>query len=104
MLAPWKKSYNQLRQHIKKQRHYFPNKVHLVKAMVFPIVMYGCKNWTIKKAEFYTSFFTLFFYFHQEAFQFLFTFCHKSDVICISEVIDISPGNLDISPGNLLNT
>ena len=51
MLAPWKKSYNQLRQHIKKQRHYFPNKVHLVKAMVFPIVMYGCKNWTIKKAE-----------------------------------------------------
>ena len=28
-----------------------PTKVHLVKAMVFPIVMYGCKNWTIKKAE-----------------------------------------------------
>ena len=26
-------------------------KVHLVKAMVFPIVMYGCENWTIKKAE-----------------------------------------------------
>ena len=26
-------------------------KVHLVKAMVFPMVMYGCKNWTIKKAE-----------------------------------------------------
>ena len=26
-------------------------KVHLVKAMVFPIVMFGCKNWTIKKAE-----------------------------------------------------
>ena len=26
-------------------------KVHLVKAMVFPVVMYGCKNWTIKKAE-----------------------------------------------------
>ena len=28
-----------------------PTKVHLVKAMVFPIVIYGCKNWTIKKAE-----------------------------------------------------
>ena len=26
-------------------------KVHLVKAMVFPVVMYGCKSWTIKKAE-----------------------------------------------------
>ena len=50
-LAPWKKSYDRLRQHIKKQRHYFANKVHLVKAMVFPVVMYGCDSWTIKKAE-----------------------------------------------------
>ena len=39
------------RQHIKKQRHYFANKVHLVKAMVFPVVIYGCESWTIKKAE-----------------------------------------------------
>ena len=51
MLAPWKKSYDQPRQHIKKQRHYFANKVHLVKAMVFPVVMYGCESWSIKKAE-----------------------------------------------------
>ena len=29
----------------------FPSKVHLVKAMVFPVVMYGCESWTIKKAE-----------------------------------------------------
>ena len=36
---------------IKKQRHYFANIVHLVKAMVFPVVMYGCERWTIKKAE-----------------------------------------------------
>ena len=36
---------------LKKQRHYFANKVHLVKAMVFPVVMYGCESWTIKKAE-----------------------------------------------------
>ena len=28
-----------------------PTKVHLVKAMVFPVVMYGCDSWTIKKAE-----------------------------------------------------
>ena len=28
-----------------------PTKVHLVKAMVFPVVKYGCENWTIKKAE-----------------------------------------------------
>ena len=51
MFAPWKKSYDQLRQHIKKQRHYFTDKVHIVKAMVFPVVMYGCVSWTIKKAE-----------------------------------------------------
>ena len=28
-----------------------PTKVHLVKAMIFPVVMYGCESWTIKKAE-----------------------------------------------------
>ena len=51
MFAPWKKSYDEPRQHIKKQRHYFDDKVHLVKAMVFPVVMNGCESWTIKKAE-----------------------------------------------------
>ena len=50
-LAPWKKSYGHLRRHIKKQRHYLPTKVRLIKAVVFPVVMYGCENWTIKKAE-----------------------------------------------------
>ena len=49
--APWKKSYDQPRQHIKKQDITLPTKVRLVKAMVFPIVMYGCESWTIKKAE-----------------------------------------------------
>ena len=35
-----------------KSRHItLPTKVHLVKAMVFPVVMYGCENWTVKKAE-----------------------------------------------------
>ena len=51
MFAAWKESYNQPRQHIKKQRHYFATKVCLVKAMIFPVVMYGCERWTIKKAE-----------------------------------------------------
>ena len=49
--TPWKESYNQPRQHIKKHRRYFANKGHLVKAMVFPLVMYGCESWTVKKAE-----------------------------------------------------
>ena len=35
----------------KKQRHYFATKVRLVKAMVFPVVMYGCGSWIVKKAE-----------------------------------------------------
>ena len=42
-LAPWKKSYDPPRQHIKKQKHYFAHK-SLVKAMVFPVVMYGCES------------------------------------------------------------
>ena len=36
---------------ILKSRHYFATKVHLVKAMVFPAVTYGCESWTIKKVE-----------------------------------------------------
>ena len=45
------KSYDQPRQLIKKQRHYLPTKVHLVKAIVFPVVMYGYESWTVKKTE-----------------------------------------------------
>ena len=50
MLAPWKKSYDKPRQHIKKQGHYLLTKICLIKAMVFPVVMYGCESWTTKKA------------------------------------------------------
>ena len=46
-----RKSYDQPRQYIKKQRHYFANKGPSVKAMVFPVVMCGYESWTIKKAE-----------------------------------------------------
>ena len=41
----------QLRQHIKKQRHYFPNKGPSSQGYDFPVVIYGCECWTIKKAE-----------------------------------------------------
>ena len=51
MLAPLKKSYDQPRQHLKKQRHCFADQIHLVKAMVFPVVRYGCESWTTKKPE-----------------------------------------------------
>ena len=49
--ASWKKSYDQPRQYTKKQSHSLSTKVHLVKAMIFPVVMYGCESYTIKKAE-----------------------------------------------------
>ena len=51
MLAPWKKNFDQPRQHIKKQRHYFANKGPSSQSYDFPVVMYGCESWTIKKAE-----------------------------------------------------
>ena len=51
MFTPWKECYDQPRQYIKKQRYYFVNKVHLVKVTVFPVVMYRCESWPIKKAE-----------------------------------------------------
>ena len=50
-LAPWKKSYDKPRQRIKKQRHYCAIKSCVVKATVFPVVMYGYESCTIKKAE-----------------------------------------------------
>ena len=50
MLTPWKESYD--RPSILKSRDItLPTKVHLVKAIVFPVVLYGCESWTTKKAE-----------------------------------------------------
>ena len=49
--ASWKEGYDKPREHIKKQRHHFVNKGLLVKAMAFPVVEYGCENWTRKKAK-----------------------------------------------------
>ena len=50
MLTPWKESYDL--DSISKSRDItLPTKVHLVKAMVFPVIMYGYESWTIKKAK-----------------------------------------------------
>ena len=50
MLAPWKESYD-LDSILKNRDITLLTKVHLIKAMVFPVVMYACKSWTTKKAE-----------------------------------------------------
>ena len=49
-LAPWKKRYDQPRQDIKSRDMTLPTKVSLVKAMVFPVVTYGCESWTHKES------------------------------------------------------
>ena len=51
MLALWKKSYDQPKQHIKKQRHYLANKGPSSQNYVFSGSHYGCESWTLKKAE-----------------------------------------------------
>ena len=51
MLAPWKKSYDQSRQHTKKQRYYFVDKALSIQSYGFSSSHYGCESWTIKKTE-----------------------------------------------------
>jgi len=51
MLAPGRKAMTHLDSILKSRDITLPIKVHLVKAMVFPVVMYGCESWTIKKAD-----------------------------------------------------
>ena len=51
MSIAWKESYDQLDSILKSRDITLSTKVGLVKAMVFPVVMYGCESWTIKKAE-----------------------------------------------------
>ena len=50
MFAPWKESCDKL-SILKSRDITLSKKIHLVKAMVFPVVMNGCESWTIKKAE-----------------------------------------------------
>ena len=49
--APWKKSYDNLDSVLKSRDIILLTKVCIGKAMVFPVVMYGCESWTIKKGE-----------------------------------------------------
>ena len=51
MLAPWKKAMTNLDSIFKSRDITLSTKVHLVKAVVFPVVMYGCESWTVKKAK-----------------------------------------------------
>ena len=51
MLAPWKKAKTNLDSILKSRDIALLIKIHLVKTMAFPVVMYGCESWTIKKAE-----------------------------------------------------
>ena len=46
-----KKAMTNLDSILKSRDIIWPTKVHIVKAMVFPVVMYGCESWTVKKAE-----------------------------------------------------
>ena len=51
MLTPWKESMTNLDSIFKNRDITLPKKARLVKAILFPVVMYGCESWTIKKAE-----------------------------------------------------
>ena len=51
MLAPWKKSYDNPDSVLKSRDITLLTQVRIVKAMVFPVVIYGCENWIIKKGE-----------------------------------------------------
>ena len=51
MLAPWKKAMTNLDSILKNRDITLPTEVRVIKAIVFPVVMYGGESWTIKKAE-----------------------------------------------------
>ena len=51
MLAPWKEPMTNLDSILKSRDITLRTKVHMVKVMIFPVVMYGCESWTIKKTE-----------------------------------------------------
>ena len=59
MLASWRESYNKSRQCFKKQRHHFPTKIYIVKAVVFPVVLWICEldrreHWALRNWCFWT--------------------------------------------------
>ena len=82
-----------------------PKKIKVCHCFHFPPIYLPMKWWdwmlwsSSSECWVLSQLFTLLFHFHQEALQFLFTFCHKGGVICLSEVVDISLNNLDSSLG-----
>ena len=80
-----------------------PKKIKLVSVSNFPpsfcheVMGPDAMIFVFCVVSFKLVFFTLMFHFHQEALQFLMSFCHKVGVICIPEVIAISPGSLNSS-------
>ena len=50
-LVPWREAMKNLDSVLKSRDNPLPTKIHTVKPMVFPVVMYRCESWTIKKAE-----------------------------------------------------
>ena len=51
MLDPWKKSYANLDSVLKSRDITLPSNIHIVKTVVFPVVIYECESWTVKKAK-----------------------------------------------------
>ena len=51
MAASWQESCNKPRQYVKKERHQFADKVHIVNPTFFPVLTYSCESWNTKKAE-----------------------------------------------------
>ena len=51
MIVPWKKTYAKLDSILKSRDITLPTKIRLLKATVFPVVMYGYESWSLKKAE-----------------------------------------------------
>ena len=51
MLAPWKKGFANIDNILENRDITLPTKIDIVKAMIFPVVMYGCESWPVKKTE-----------------------------------------------------
>ena len=51
MIASWQESYDKPRQCLKSRDITLLTKVHIVKAVIFPVITYSCRSWTIKKTE-----------------------------------------------------
>ena len=79
MLSPWKKNCNKPDRILKSRDITLPTKVHMVKGIVLPVVIYGCESWTIKKAE------------HQKCFQNVVPENTSESLLDIKEIKSVHP-------------